>query len=76
MKYYCWRCQSSEHEMSPEIHLKLHEAMDNIRAYGKADIPLNLFMKDKEGTIEIRPRQYDLLNNDKRKAYTFKEDEK
>ena len=76
MKYYCWRCQSDTHEMNPEIHLKLHEAIDDIRAYGKPEIPLNLFMKDKEGTIKVRPRQYDFnLNNDKRKVHTFKEDE-
>ena len=55
MKYYCWRCQSDTYDMNPEVHLKLHEAIDDIRAYGKAEIPLNLFMKDKEGSIKSAP---------------------
>jgi hypothetical protein len=76
MSYYCWRCRSNITEMDPLLHHGLHEALDDIRAYGTATMKLEVNGKPVNVEIKPEPGPIDLTEYDKRKVHTFKEDEK
>ena len=55
MKYYCWRCQSSEHEMPPSIHMKYHEMLDDMRAFGTATCSLKDLGYNIDTNVQVKP---------------------
>lgn len=57
MKYYCWRCDSVWQVDCPKHHDKLHEMLDDIKAFGKASCSLKDLGINIDSNVEVKYKE-------------------